>query len=96
MAAITRASVWIGLLPPTRTTTFLFEHAQELGLAAAAEVADFVEEQRTAAGQLELAGPRLVGVGEGALLVTKEFAFQERLGNRGAVDRDERTAAAGA
>ena len=57
-----------------------FEHAQQLGLAGEAHVADLVEEQRAAGGQLELAGPRFVGVGEGALLVAEELAFEQRFG----------------
>ncbi len=37
-----------------------------------------------------------MGVGEGSLLVAEQFAFQQRFGDRGAVDRDERLVAAAA
>ena len=72
------------------------QHAQQLGLAAEAQVADLVEKQRAAGGQLELALPRFVGVGEGPFLVAEQLAFQQRLGDGGAVDRDERLVAAAA
>ena len=39
-------------------------------------------------GQLEAAGPAFHGAGERALLVTEQLAFEQRFGNRGAVDRD--------
>jgi hypothetical protein len=35
--------------------TFFFEHAQELALNGEGKLADFVEEQRSAMGELELA-----------------------------------------
>ena len=75
---------------------FFFQHAQQLGLAAEAQVADLVEKQRAAGGQLELALAAFVGVGEGPFLVAEQFAFQQRFGNRRAVDGDERLVAAAA
>ena len=50
---------------------------------------DFVEQQRAAMGLLELADAPRHGAGEGALLVTEQLGFEEILGDRGAVDRDE-------
>ena len=47
-------------------------------------------------GQFELAGPRFVGVGEGPFLVAEQLAFEQRLGDRRAVDGDERLIAAAA
>ncbi len=67
----------------------LFERAQHLGLRAQAHVADFVEEERAAIGLLKLADLVLVGTGEAALDVAEHFAFDELLGNRGAVDLHE-------
>ena len=40
--------------------------------------------------QLEDAGPAIVRAGERALLVAEDLALEQRLGNRGAVDGDER------
>ncbi len=57
---------------------------------SARDLADLVEEERAAVGLLEAADPALVGAGERALLVTEELALEERLGERGAVERDER------
>ena len=65
-------------------------HAKQLRLAAEAQIADFVEKQRAAGGQLELALPRFVGVGERPFLVAEQLAFGQRLGNGRAVDRHER------
>ena len=72
------------------------EHAEQLGLAGEAHVADLVEEQRAAGGQLELAGAGFVGVGERAFLVAEQLAFEQRFGEGGAVDGDERVLAAAA
>ena len=46
--------------------------------------------------QLEHAGAAIVRAGERALLVTEDLALEQRLGNRGAVDRHERKRRAGA
>ena len=73
---------------------FFFQHAQQLGLAGKTHVADFVEEQRAAGGQLKFAGPRFVGVGECAFFVAEQLAFQQRFRERRAVDRNERMLAA--
>ena len=54
------------------------------------EIANFIEEDRSAMGLLELADATLGGAGEGTALVTEEFAFQEISGNGSAVDGDER------
>ena len=69
----------------------LLQYAQQAGLRLHRHVADFVEEQRAALGLLEAAGRALVGAGEGALLVTEEFAFDEVARDRGHVDGDERS-----
>src|SRR5256885_6101028 len=71
----------------------LLEHAQDLGLGHRREVGALVEEERAPAGQLEAAllPPRRAG--ERALLVAEQLRLEQRLGQRGAVDRDERAAA---
>src|SRR5690606_12954987 len=66
------------------------ECAQQLGLACGGQFADLVEEERTPAGQLERATSRAVCARECALLVAEQFALDERLGQRGTVERDER------
>ena len=69
------------------------QHAQQLHLHRQAHVADLVEEQRAALGQLEPALARRDGAGEGALLVAKQLAFQQVRRYRAAVHRDERPVA---
>ena len=50
------------LVGAQRLHLLLLQHPQQLGLQR--QIADLVEEQRAAVGQLELAGPRAVGPGE--------------------------------
>src|SRR6185436_5870541 len=75
---------------------FLFERPQDLRLERQRQIADFIQEQGTSVGQLEL--PRLprTRAGEGAFLVSKEFGLEKRLWNRRAVDGHKRTVGAGA
>src|SRR5262249_54016635 len=72
----------------------LLEDAEELGLALGGELADLVEEQGPAVGELEPPDLALGGAGERALLVTEELALEGRLGERGARRADERPARA--
>ena len=74
----------------------LLEHAQQLGLRDQRQVADLVEEQRAAVGQLEAPGLAVVRAGEGALLVAEDFRFEQRVGQRRAVDRLEASPGRGA
>ena len=67
----------------------LLEGAQELGLQAARQLADLVEEDGAAVGLGEQAGAIGAGVGERAAHVAEQLALEQRLGQRGAVDRDE-------
>ena len=57
---------------------------------AGAHVADLVQEQGAAVALLELADAAPLGAGEGPLLVAEQLAFQQRLGDGGAVDGQER------
>ena len=68
----------------------LFEHAQQLGLQHERDLADFVEEQRALVGQFEDAAFLRSRVGERALLVAEQLAFQQGFRNGRAVDGDER------
>ena len=78
-----------------RLDDLLLERAQHLGLRLEAHVADLVEEQRAAVGQLELAAAIGDRAGERALHVPEQLALDQLLGNRGAVHLDERAACAG-
>ncbi len=71
----------------------LLEHAQQLGLDGRNHLADLVEEEHATARLLDT--PRLGGhrAGERAALVAEQLRLEQRIGQRRAVDRDERPAA---
>mmetsp|Transcript_26316 Transcript_26316/g.62491 ORF Transcript_26316/g.62491 Transcript_26316/m.62491 type:complete len:373 (-) Transcript_26316:724-1842(-) len=73
----------------------LLQEAQQLGLQRHRQIADLVEHQRATVRSLDLAERRLVGPREGALFVAKQLAFQQGLGDGGAVDRDKPALALG-
>ena len=72
----------------------LLQDAQQLHLHRQAHVADLVEEQRAALGDLETALAGGDGAGERALLVAEQFGLEELGGNGAAIDGDEGTLAA--
>ena len=72
----------------------LLERAQDLRLQRQRQLADLVEEQRAAVRELELARLARRRAGERALLVAEQLRLEQRLGNRRAVDRDERAVGA--
>ncbi len=72
----------------------LLEHAQELRLRLERELADLVEEDAAAVGELEPPAPLLGRAGEGALLVAEELALDQLARQRRAVHRHERPLAA--
>ena len=74
----------------------LLQQPQQLRLRGGRHVADFVHEDGSAVGLLELADAAAVGAGERAALVAEKLAFQQRLGNRRAVDGQKRGPAAAA
>ena len=78
------------LVAPDPLERALLQDAQELDLRPHRDLADLVEEQRAAVRLLEAPDAALVGAGERALLVPEQLALEERLGERGAVQRDER------
>ena len=94
VAETTRTSTLIGCLAADALELALLQHAQQLGLHRRRDVADLVEEQRAAVGELEAAELALDGAGERALLVAEQLALEQRLGERAAVDLDERAARA--
>ncbi len=68
----------------------LLQDPQQLHLRALRQVANLVEEQAAAVGQLEPAAMLPVGAGERAALVAEQFGFEEGLGQRGNVHGHER------
>jgi hypothetical protein len=90
VAATTRTSTRVRAAHPLELP--LLEHAQELGLELGPQVADLVEIERTALGQLEASEPPLVGVGERAALVAEQLGLEQRGRDRRARDGDERLA----
>src|SRR6056297_2249082 len=72
----------------------LLKHAQQLALKRQRNLADLVQEQRAAVGELHAPDPVAMGAGERALDVTEELAFEQVLGHRSAIDPDKRAIAA--
>ena len=75
--------------PPTRRNDPLLEGAQQLALHRLGKLAHLVEEEGPAVRRLEEPLLRLHGPGEGAANVPEQLALDQRLGDGGAVDRDE-------
>ena len=71
-----------------------FEEPQKQRLHPQAHLPHFVEEERAAVRRLELADLVAICAGEAALDVPEQLGLEQRLGQPGAVDRDERTATA--
>src|SRR5262249_26837391 len=67
----------------------LLEHAEQLGLDFEVDVADLVEEERSAVGLFESPDPVAIGAGEGPSDVAEQLALEQALGQRGAMDLDE-------
>ncbi len=78
-----------GLHPAHPLELLLLEDAEELDLEGGRDVADLVEEERAAVGELEAPLLAADGAGEGALLVAEELGLEERLGEGRAVHLDE-------
>src|ERR1041384_2441176 len=78
------------LVTADRPHRSLLECAQKLGLHAERHLADLVEAQRATAGLQEQSLARSACVGKRALDVSEQLALEQRLGDRRAVDRDER------
>ncbi len=74
----------------------LLQHAQQLGLQQGRQLADFVQENRAALGDFELAFFLGDGAGERAFFVAEQLAFEQVFGQRGAVDGHARLVGAAA
>src|SRR6185295_12865161 len=72
----------------------LLDRAEELGLQFDWQIADFVEKQRAAVGRLKAADSGRHRSGKRASLIPEHLAFEQRSGNRRAVDRDKTVAPA--
>src|SRR5215510_2937441 len=72
-----------------RLKFFLLQHAQQFRLAREREAVNFVENDRSTVRQFEAALAILNRAGEGAFLVTEQFAFEQCFGQRGAIDLDQ-------
>ena len=67
-----------------------FEQAQQLDLQRQRQLADFIQKKRAAACCFDKALFAMSGAGKCPLLVAEEFAFEQRFGHSGAVDRNKR------
>ena len=67
----------------------VLEDPEQLGLQRQGQVADFVQEDGAAVGELEAAGLVAFGPSESPLDVAEKLGFEQVLGHRGAVDLDE-------
>src|SRR5579864_1209017 len=69
----------------------ILESPQEFGLEHDRHFSDLVEENCSPGCNFEYAGFGSAGVGKGALLITEQLAFQECLGDSGAIERNKRS-----
>src|SRR5271165_1788536 len=87
------AGVARNLIPsPNTLEAFLLKRPQKLHLDRRRQLTDLIEEERAARGGLDMPFALRVGIGKRAFLMAKEFAFEQVLRDRVAVDGDERTA----
>src|SRR5947208_1822453 len=83
MRGANNANVDRNFLPsPDSLDDALLKKAQYLRLQRRRQVADFIEEQRTVHGRLDLADGLASRPCKGALFITEEFAFEQGVGNR--------------
>ena len=72
----------------------VFENTQQFGLCLRGHLADLVKQQRAAVGEFETAEPPLRRTGKSSALVAENLALHQGFGNRGTIDRNERTVGA--
>jgi hypothetical protein len=83
-------------LERTHRAEFAFlQDTQKFHLEFEGQVADFIEEGRATAGELDQTALGFTGSGECASDVSKEFAFHERADERSAIDGDKLAARCG-
>ena len=90
---MTRTSALSVRVPPTRWNSRSSSTRRNLACTSGLISRDLVEEQRAARGLLDAADLGRDRAGERALLVAEQLGLEELLGQRRAVDRDERLSA---
>ena len=70
--------------------TPVLDHTQQLRLQVQRNIADLIKEQCPAIGLFELAHMVRVGIGEGALHMTEEFTFKQRLSDGASINGHHR------
>ena len=86
----TRMSTDCSRWPPSGRNDRSCSTRSSLACVDRRHLGDLVEEQRAAVRQLERARPPRDRAGERALLVAEQLGLEQRVGNRRAVERDER------
>src|ERR1700680_1817016 len=72
----------------------IFQDSKQFGLSRYWHFTNLIEKNGSALGELKAAGASLESACEGALFMTEDFAFDQGLWNRGAINGDERTVTA--
>ena len=80
--------------PPQAAERLGLEHLEEFGLQLGRQLADLIQEDAPAVGELEESLAALLGVGEGTVLVAEQFGVEERRRQPAAVHLDERPSGA--
>ena len=75
---------------PTGANFLLLNGAQKLGLEVHGQFADFIEKHGSTFGNSQQSVLSLIGAGERAFDIAKQFALDQRRHQRTAIDRDER------
>ena len=90
VAAMTRTSIAMGSVPPTRSMRFLLQKTQHVDLHVERHVADFIQEQGAALRRFDTADLALIGAGKRPFFIAEQFGLKQCCGNRAAIDRDKR------
>ena len=90
VAAITRTSAAMVRVPPTRSNSRSCSTRRILACMDSGMSPISSRKSVPSLGELEAAGPRPHRAGEGAALVAEQLGLEQPLGDRRAVDRDER------
>src|SRR5688572_18174645 len=83
-------------LAPHATYDSILKHSQHLRLERHRHLGQLVEEQRSAVSQLEQAHLLAIGAGKGSFAVAEHLRFEQLLGNRRAIDRNQTLSGAAA
>src|SRR5439155_1007908 len=84
----------IGCLAADAANDTVLNYAQQLRLCRLGHLEQLIQKECAAVGTLQQAGFVAHGAGERALHVAEHLRFEQRFGQRGAVQRDQRVAAA--